>query len=224
MKKILLSVAIFLVTSTALAENSFSVEAAVGRTEQKTLQEGYDVGVAIGGRRADSTSSSFKIGYEFTDSWWLEFGYDDYGKGTLKTYNDSYSSSSSLRNITETASTSATLITLKKEGAISDNLSAYARLGIARWELDLESAYPDTSQKLNFTWNESGIGAYFGIGVYYQLTSNLQLSANYSFTQIRPDLFVKLKSISSSRVYNLPANSSYDGDIKNYSIGVAYKF
>lgn len=221
MKKFLLSVAIFSVTSTALAENSFSVEAAMGRTEQKTLQEGYDVDVAIGDRRADSTSSSFKVGYEFTDSWWLELGYDDYGKGTLKTYNDSYSADS-LRNITETASTSATLITLKKEGAISDNLSAYARLGIARWEFDLESTYPDSAKKLNFTWNESGIGAYFGIGVYYQLTSNLQLSANYSFTQIRPDLFVKLKS--NTNTYTLPDNSSYNGDIKNYSIGVAYKF
>lgn len=185
-------------SATFATEIPFTAEVLVGKTTQSVTGEDDKI-------EADATSVAVRLGYEFADSWAAEVAYYDYGKATSNSIDDFGD------NITDTISSSAFLLGIKKEFNLNEHLSFNARAGLAFWDFDYTSL--DSSDPSNPTKSsDNGNDLYYGVGLAYSLKENLLVSLDYSAVSIGAGIK------SDGTTYKV------DNDISTISVGVGYQF
>lgn len=90
---------------------------------------------------------------------------------------------------------------------INEQVSLNARLGIARWDVDvneIDSAFPG----VNFDYSDSGTDLYYGLGGQFKLNNHLSIGIEYTI---------------------LPIEATFDGDtidhkVDNIACSLSYSF
>jgi hypothetical protein len=130
----------------------------------------------------------------------IEVGYKDFGEATLSgvsgnTFNyggASYTFDATASAVFEADSLS---IGLKKSFSIADNISAFGRIGIHRWEADISASTATTS--LDSSAKDEDI--YYGYGIAYEM-GNISLSLSRDEYDLEHD---EVDSTAFSISYNL---------------------
>lgn len=187
-------------SATFANETPFTAEILVGKTTQSVKGDGTNV------KDADDTSVALRLGYEFADSWAAEAAYYDYGKATSN-YTDEFGD-----KITNTMTSSAFLLGIKKEFNLNENLSLNARAGMAFWDFDIKQI--DSSDPSNpIKSSDNGNDLYYGVGLAYSFKESLLVSVDYSFVSMGTNL-----SVGNSTTLKP------DNDTSTISVGVGYQF
>lgn len=210
MKKIIIGVCAISAASNTFAASPFSLEATIGSANQEIF-EGLDGDQ----QEVDSSTFAVKGAYEFTENWFAEVAYENYGEGS-KTYINSFSN-----KYDETVESSAITIGLKKAIGLTDKLSVYGRIGASMWDVDY-SIFSHNSDK-TYLYSESGTSAYWGIGLDFNLTDNLYVTTSYTATVVRLNPPDEIDSTDNNRLWTVEEWAG-ENNIRNLAVGIGYKF
>ncbi|RBO79851.1 DUF6268 family outer membrane beta-barrel protein [Marinomonas aquiplantarum] len=168
MKKVLLGVLAISGASMAMAaDKPFTAEVLVGKTSQK-VKNSVD---------SDDTSLALRVAYQFVPSWSAELAYHDYGTASSRLIDED-------DKYTDTFTSSAINVGIKKSFEINDALTVNARLGISLWDTEYTSEYDDKSLSDDTKLSDTSNDLYYSVGFEYLIKEDMFVSANYSVSSM----------------------------------------
>lgn len=174
MKMTILGLVLSLTWTSAMAERNFSFNILGGKAEQALVSPEAPAGFNISG---DDLSFGLRGGYKLTDHLGAEIAYYDYG-GAVQTRVDS-----ALYVIDDESNLTAVNLGLVGMFSIGDRLSINARAGIAVWEMALRRRDTAFLGRI-LRAGTDGEDPYVGIGLTYDISEQLSMGVEYSWTDI----------------------------------------
>lgn len=214
MKKIALALIIASATAPSFAENKFTGELLLGNAKQDlNISYSFNIdGEVESGTESvdgDSTSYGFRGGYQVGRYFALELAHQIYG-GYTNSYIDDFDD-----RISETIETKATRIGIKGILPTSDTFSIIGRIGLAKWDFDINSRDSSTPGEV-FKHNEDGQDLYYSIGAEFKFNEQFFAGLEYSMLTMSWD------DKSSSDGFS--ASVDYGHDVNNFTISVGMVF
>lgn len=195
MRSVLLGLIISAVAVPAFAQTNASVELLLGSAKQTSKFEGEEFS------SSDDVSLGLRASIALNSNIAGEFSYQNFGE-----INDSYIDVWG-DTITDKVSTTAVTAGVKGILPLNDKVSLNARLGIARWDLEVkqtDSAFPG----MTFKYSDKGTDFYYGVGAQLKVNDKISLGAEYTVTPM--DV-----SIESDKI---------DHEVKNLAVSIGYSF
>ena len=175
---------------------------------------------APGDASVDEKDTSFKIfgGVTFNPHLKLEFAYADLGEASAEIPVFLFTIPVSNIISLKTTAISAAVI---GQANVSDNFGFYGKLGIARWDSEVNDEYralvTATPQSISVSSSDSGFSPTFGFGIDVKVSSNISLRAEWErYTDVADGL---------TYTDALGFVTKVEGeDIDNFAAGVSYNF
>lgn len=121
-----------------------------------------------------STSFGLRLGYKFNNYVALELGHHQYGEST-DNYVDDFGDT-----INDKVDSSSTSVGIKGMLPLTDELSLFARAGMAKWNFKASSTDSSIPDEQEAPVKENGNDIYYGAGVEYRFTDTISLGIEYS--------------------------------------------
>jgi opacity protein-like surface antigen len=193
MKIAFLGLALSAFTIPAFAESTTSLDFLVGLAKQSSEYEGTEFS------SGDDISLGLRLAIGINKNVAAEISYQGFGE-TNDTYIDQWGDT-----INDKVSSNAATLGLKGIIPINNQASLNARLGIARWDLDVkttDTAFPG----IIFKYDDSGTDLYYGVGGQFKITP--QFSIGVEYTIVPMDVNIDGDKID-HQVENLTGSLSY---------------
>lgn len=188
-------------THTFAADAGFGVFGAVGQAKHELKADNNGI---------DDSDTSFTLGgeYRFNSNFSVDVRYDNFGAMNYR-YADDFSSVDIDYAMTSFSSSVKGILPL------SEQFSLFAKVGISRWDIDVDLSA--TQDNINYSYSESfsdsGTDFHYGFGGQFAINNNLVIGLEYT-----------MFSAGVSNDSDPEDTSSADYDISNLSLSLGYNF